>query len=297
MTTTHLDTAWGALSQPVHVDAAGPADPTWKDNAYLSFWDVERRTFGSFHVSTSPNALAGRRARCSLQLPDGRLVEIVEDLDPGTFASRSISFGLDGVVTVAHPDLTARFVNVPLHTAADYSATDLIPALVAGQPLQHFQQGCAVSGSFESSGQQWLVDGFGMRDRTWGFRDETAQWIEYAGLVGVFDGVFITAMKFLSADGSLKADGFLIDATGSHRITAIALRRTAAAQFLRATLTLVDGSSRVVALVDRVAGFFVPMGAETDGPAFGAHDDFMLLELDGSAGGGFLEQGILHRVC
>ena len=49
-------------------------------------------------------------------------------------------------------------------------------------------------------------------------------------------------------------------------------------------------------MTDRLAGFFVPMGVETDGPAFGTYDDFMQLELDGAEGAGFFEQGIVHRV-
>jgi hypothetical protein len=297
-TTVDSPTAWGQLAEPIHTDAAGPGDPVWKDNAYLSFWDLERQVFGSFHVSTSPNGTGVRRARCSVLLggATGSVVEIIEDLEPGTFSSPSISFGLDGTITVDHPDLVARLVNTPLHTAADYSVTDLIPALVPGKPLQHFQQGCRISGSFVAGSTVYDVDGYGMRDRTWGFRDETAQWVEYAGLIGVFDGVFVTAMKFLGADGVLKADGFLIDEEGSHGIAGIAFRRTAAAQFLKATLTLDDGSDRVVTLASREAGFFVPMGAETDGPAFGTYDDFMVLELDGAPGAGLFEQGIVHRV-
>ena len=298
--TTTIETSWGPLAEPVHPDAAGPGDPVWKDNAYLAFWDVDRKVFGSFHVSTSPNGTGARRARCSLQFA-GRVVEIIEELEPGSFTGPTISFGLDGSVRVDHPDLVARFTNTPLHTAADYSTTDLIPALVPGKPLQHFQQGCRFMGSFEASGTTYAVDGFGMRDRTWGFRDEAAQWVEYAGLVGVFPGesggVFITAMKFLGSDGALKADGFLIDADGSHAIKEIGFRRTAAAQFVKGTLTLADGSVRVVTMTSREAGFFVPMGAETDGPAFGTYDDFMTLELDGAAGAGFFEQGIVHRVC
>ena len=115
-------------------------------------------------------------------------------------------------------------------------------------------------------------------------------------MVAVFDGVFVTAMKFLGVDGSLKADGFLIDDEGARSITDVAFRRTAAAQFLKATLTLDDGSERVVTLTSREAGFFVPMGAETDGPAFGTYDDFMVLDLDGVPGAGLFEQGIVHRV-
>ena len=298
MTTTALH--GGPLAEPIHNDQAGPNDPVWKDNAYLSFWDVARGVFGTFHVSTSPNGTGARRARCSVllgaQAGSGKVVEIIEDLEPGSFVSKSISFGLDGTITVDHPDLTARLANAPVHTPADYSSTDLIPPLVPGKPLQHFQQACHLTGAFESSGVIYDVDGYGMRDRTWGFRDESGQWAEYAGLVAVFDDVFVTAMKFLGTDGTLAADGFLIDGSGSHSITEIGFRRTAAAQFVRATLTLTDGSTRVVTMTDRLAGFFVPMGVETDGPAFGTYDDFMQLELDGAEGAGFFEQGIVHRV-
>lgn len=290
--------SWGSLAEPIHADAAGAADPIWKDNAYLSFWDIERQVFGTFHVSTSPNGAGARRARCSVLFGGfgGHVVEIIENLAPGTFDSPSISFGLDGTVTVDHPDLTARLVNTALYTPADYSDTNLIPPLVPGKPLRHFQQAAAVRGTLSSGGRSSEVDGLGMRDRTWGFRDEAAQWAEYAGLVCVCDGVFVTAMKFLGADGGLASDGFVIDAAGSHRLTGIGFRRTAAAQFLTGTLTLDDGSVRVVTMTSRKAGFFVPMGAETDGPAFGAYDDFMTLDCDGRRGAGFFEQGIVHRV-
>lgn len=53
--TETLATAWGPLAEPVHADAADGTEPTWKDNAYLSFWDVEGAVYGTFHVSTSPN--------------------------------------------------------------------------------------------------------------------------------------------------------------------------------------------------------------------------------------------------
>lgn len=300
MTSTIETTTWGPLAEPIHDDAAGPGDPVWKDNAYLSFWDLANGAFGTFHLSTSPNGDGARRARCSVLLDAGsgagRVVEIIEELPRGEFRSKSISFGLDGTITVDHPELTARLRNEPLHTPADYSTTGLIPELVPGKPLQHFQQGCTISGSFDAGGQTYPVYGQGMRDRTWGYRDESAQWAEYAGLVGVFDGVFITAMKFLGTDGTLAADGFVIDGDGSHTITAIGFRRTAAAQFLRGTLALDDGTTRVVTMTSREAGFFVPMGVETDGPAFGTYDDFMALECDGEPGAGFFEQGIVHRV-
>ncbi|HEY1974390.1 MAG TPA: hypothetical protein VGH89_41025 [Pseudonocardia sp.] len=287
---------WGPLATPIHPDAAGANDPTWKDNAYLAFWDLERRIFGSVHVSTSPNATGAQRARCSLRCADLPPVEIIEDLEPGRFDSPSISFGLDGAVSVDHPDLTARWTNSPLLTPADYSTTGLIPPLVPGKPLRHFQQACRLTGELTVAGRSLLVEAVGMRDRTWGFRDESAQWVEYAGVVGVFGDTFVTSMKFLGVDGSSMTDGFVIDPDGAKSVTDMRLRRTAAAQFLAGTLAVSDGSTRTVTMRERVAGFFVPMGVETNGPAFGTYDDFMELDCDGTPGGGFCEQGIVHRV-
>ncbi len=287
--------AWGPLATAVHADAAGPSDPTWKDNAYLSFWDVEDGIYGTIHVSVSPNAPGASRARFSV-LAGGEVVEIIEELPVGSFASQSVSFGLDGTITVNHPDLRVTLGNAPLWSPADYSVGDLIPPLVPGKPLQHFQQACTVLGTVEHAGRSWEVDAIGMRDRTWGFRDEAAQWVEYAGLVCVIDGCFVSAMKFLGADGNLRADGFWVDENGPVAITEIGFRRTAAAQFLSGSVALADGRKKTISMTSRRAGFFVPMGRETDGPAFGTYDDFMTLDCDGGDGAGFVEQGIVHRV-
>ncbi|MGW4124653.1 hypothetical protein [Nocardia sp. NPDC004711] len=288
--------AWGPLAEPIHTDAAAPGDPVWKDNAYLSFWDTDAEVFGTLHVSTSPNDERGRRTRCSMSA-GGRTAEIIERLEPGSFTSSSIDFGLDGVVRVEHPDLTLELTNTPLFVPADYAVGGLIPELVPGKPLQHYQQGCAIAGTATfADGTTHTFQGYGMRDRTWGFRDESAQWIEYAGLIAVSEDSFLTAMKFLGADGTVRGDGFYITGESSTPITGIAFARDAAAQFVRATLTLADGSEHVAHLADRAAGFWVPMGAASEGPAFGTYDDFMRLVLDGRPGAGLFEQGILHRV-
>jgi len=291
---TAATTTWGPLAEPIHPDAAGAADPVWKDNAYLSFWDIARGVFGTVHVSTSPNGEGARRARCSVSV-GGTMVEVVEELDPGTFSSESIHFDLDGTVRVDHPTLAAELTYLPLYAAADYAVTGLIPELVPGKPLQHFQQGCTVTGRVTLAGTTYDVDAQGMRDRTWGFRDEAAQWVEYAGLIATFEGAFVTAIKFVSRTGEVAGDGFYATSEGVQPIAKIHFRRDAAARFVRAQLELADGSSKEVSLIARQAGFWVPMGAESDGPAFGTYDDFMQLELDGAPGAGLFEQGIIHR--
>jgi hypothetical protein len=295
MTVTDLADAWGPLAEPIHPDAAGPADPVWKDNAYLSFWDTANEVFCSFHVSTSPNGAGARRARCSVSVR-GKVLEIIEDLSPGSFASASIDFGLDGAIRVRHPRLRADLVNAPLFVAADYAVGGVVPELVPGKPLQHFQQACEVTGTLVLDGAESPVQARGMRDRTWGFRDEATMWIEYAGLVAVIGDTFITVMKFLGADGTLRSDGFLIDADRSRTIADVTFGRNAAGQFRLARLRDADGGTRLVTLTSRLAGFFVPMGADSEGPSFGTYDDFMTLDSETGTGAGFFEQGILHRV-
>lgn len=292
---TAVNTGWGPLAEPIHAEAAGPNDPVWKDNAYVSFWDFEHSVFGSFHVSTSPNGTGSRRARCSISARD-KVVEIIEDLPPGTFSSPSIHFGLDGCMTVRHPRLRVDLVNTPLFEPADYCARSVLPELVSNKPLQHYQQACAVSGTVTLDGSHSEVGGRGMRDRTWGFREETAQWIEYAGLVATVGDTFVTAMKFLGADGTLRSDGFIIGENRSSAITDMTFGRDAAAQFRLARLHTADGYDTVITLSSRLGGFLVPMGAASEGPSFGTYDDFIAVSNGTDDGAGLFEQGILHRV-
>lgn len=288
-------TDWGPLAEPIHSDAAGAGDPVWKDNAYLSFWDLENSIFGTLHVSTSPNAPAGRRARCSISVK-GQAVEVIESLDVGLFTSSSIHFGLDGTVEVNHPELTLHLTNRPLLTPADFGKGGAIPALVPGQPLRHYQQATEVTGTVRARDVESDVRAYGMRDRTWGFRDESAQFVEYAGLVAVFDDYFLTVLKFLGNEGPVRGDGFLQNASGSAEVEEIAFSRDAAGLFAGCRLTLAGGGTKTVTRQGSQGGFWVPMGAPSDGPAFSTYDDFLSLELDGAAGSGFFEQGILHRV-
>lgn len=287
--------AWGPLAEPIHPDAAGPGDPVWKDNVYLSFWDTAAGVHGTLHLSTSPNAEGARRARCSVAA-DGRVAEVVEELPAGSFTSDSIHFGLDGHVRVDHPDVALDLVNAPLFAPADFAAGGAIPALVPGQPLRHYQQGTVVTGSITVAGSTHVVDARGMRDRTWGFRDESAQWVEYIGVVGVFEDRFLTVLKFLGSDGSLAADGFLVDASGAVPVRDWHVTRDAAALFVAARLELEGGGTATVTATDRAAGFWVPMGRRSEGPALGTYDDFTGFSLDGVAGAGFVEQAVLHRV-
>ena len=76
MTETLIGSDWGPLAQPLHADI--PDDPRpWRDNAFLCFWDPAKRLTGVMHISASPNAAGGRRARVSVRLGNST-VEVIE---------------------------------------------------------------------------------------------------------------------------------------------------------------------------------------------------------------------------
>lgn len=61
----------------------------------------------------------------------------------------------------------------------------------------------------------------------------------------------------------------------------------AAGQFRLARLRDADGGARLVALSSRLAGFSVPMGADSEGPSFGTYDELAALDSENSSAAGF----------
>lgn len=293
--TKPVATEWGPLTFPIRTDHPGPGKPPWKDNAYLAFWDEANGVNGVVHASTSPNA-EGRRLRASIAI--GRLsAEIAEDPEPGSFTTPSISFDLDGHIAIRSKDLSADLRLLPRGVPADYTAGKIIPELVPGEPLQHFQQAAIVTGSVTVSGTESAVAGIGLRDRTWGYRDESAMFPEYIGLIADLDGELLTVMKFAQADGSTRAEGFLLGDTARAVTDLTQIARDASGLFAAAEITI-EGHERVtLRATRRTGGFWVPMGWERVGPTMSAYDEF--LELTTGAGGvvrGLVEQGIVRRL-
>jgi hypothetical protein len=292
---TETTITWGPLAHPIRSEPVAADAPPWKDNSYLAFWDPERAINGVVHCSTSPNA-AGRRARASLQI-GGATAEIAEDLDAGTFTSASIDLDLDGRVTVRTPEFTIEVEMAPRGAAADYSKGAAIPELVPGEPLQHFQQGAIVSGRVSLGDVESEVDAVGLRDRTWGYRDESQMWPEYIGLIADVDGELLSIMKFMGTDGSSKAEGWLLGEEARKATTFTDIARDAAGLFVGATIGFEDGETLSLRIARRTGGFWVPMGWERIGPTMSAYDEFLELRApDGRGGYGFVEQGIVRRL-
>jgi hypothetical protein len=283
---------WGPLAEPIH----GPVPegrPPYKDNAYLAFWDANEDVYGVFHFSTSPNA-EGRRSRITLQ-GAGRTAEIMEEPAAGTFDTASIRFDLDSTYTVDGPGLRGTLTAVPHHAIADYN-TGMLPELVEGEPLEHYQRAARVTGSFEIDGETVTVDGFGLRDRTWGYRDESVSFVEYIGLMAVFDDYTLACMSFMGPDGTTKTDGFVLDDDGATAIKRMEVTRDASGLWAAGRFTG-DGPEITVRTQRRPAGFWVPMGWERTGPTMAAYDEFVELKTgDGAIGKALVEQGQIRQI-
>lgn len=277
---------------PVSV-AEAIGDRPWRDNAYLGFWDVAQKVFGVVHVSTSPNA-PGTRARFSVVV-DGQSVEIVESLPPGSFRSESIEFDVaTSRIAVKHPEVTVDLELVPRFAVADYSATGVLPDLVEGVSLQHFQQGADVRGRIVVGGQELTIDGQGFRDRTWGPRDESAAWSEYAVIAGCTPSFDYTVMRFRDTQGRTETHGFLVKPQGAVPVEGLELLRDAAGMIIQATVTDTTGTSVVLEMTRVRGGFWVPMGVGGPPPVLSAYDDAVDVVVDGAIGAGFTEQAVVR---
>jgi len=295
MTTALETTGWGPLSEPVHTDIPA-ADRPWRDNAFLSFWDPARGVCGTLHTSTSPNA-EGRRARFSVQC-GGTSVELMEPLEPGTFTSESITFDASAGFTVDSPRVQAEITMTPFRALADYTG-DRAPkafSLDQDRPLMHYQRAATVTGRITLDGHTTEIEGTGFRDRTWGFRDESASVSEYFGYMWVFPSVAITSMRLLGGDGSDATLGFFLTDEAAP-VQKMSLTRDASGLFAASELILADGHTLNVRATGRPAGFWCPMGWERTGPVLSAYDEFCNLRTaDGEEGFGLIEQGIVKRL-
>jgi hypothetical protein len=290
--TTH--TAWGPLAEPIH----GPVPdgrPPWKDNAFLTFWEPGNHVFGNVHVSTSPNA-EGRRARITVSI-GGRLNEIVEDLKPGTFTGDSVSFGLDAPTTISGPELSGELRSTPLFALADYTAGSVIPPLVPGEPLHHYQRAARVEGTLVLDGQALDISGVGFRDRTWGYRDESANIAEYIALMFTFADHAYSVIRLRGSNGADLTEGYRLTEATSTRVTAVSVTRDASSLLAHTTLSLDGGDDATLSSRRRHGGFWLPMGWERHGPTMGAYDEFFEVEdTSGNHGFGMAEHGIVRHL-
>ncbi|HVE25080.1 MAG TPA: hypothetical protein VNC22_06750 [Sporichthya sp.] len=292
------ESVWGPLAMPLHTEVPGDPRP-WRDNAFLCFWDPARRLTGVLHLSASPNAEGGRRARVSVRLGNAT-VEVIEPLGLATWNSDSITFDPDAGFTVDGPGLSGSLAFTPLHALAVFLGDQAPKAfsLDDAHPLHHYQRSARVTGTLTVHGQTVEVNGFGYRDRTWGFREESASVQEYYGCMWVFPEFSVSAIRLLGQDGHTATIGFTCDAEGTVPVTGMSIVRDGAGLFLATRIDRKEGDPLEVRLVERYGTFWCPMGREEQsGPTLSAYDEWHALRTaDGLDGFGLLEQGITRQL-
>lgn len=299
MSDTQSATTWGPLAQPLHTDV--PDDPRpWRENAFFCFWDPAQELTGIMHISASPNAKGGRRARVSVRL-GAETFEVIEPLGFDTFDSDSITFAPDSGFTIDSPQLSGTIAGTPLHPLAVFAGETAPEAfsLDTEHPIHHYQQSAKVTGELTVGGRTVTVDGHGYRDRTWGFRDESSSVEEYYGTMWVFPGFSISALRLLGRDGRAATLGYKLGADGSiEDVTGMSLVRDGAGLFLSTRIETAGGEPLDVELEERLATFWCPMGEERqDGATLSAYDELgRLRTADGVEGFGLLEQGIIRKL-
>lgn len=293
MTNTTID--WGALAKPLHaVIPHGDGKAAWKDNAYVAFWDEAQDAFGILHMSTSPNA-EGRRARLSLSI-GGIAIEVIEELPPASYRSKSIEFDLSGRIRVDHPELTLDLQATPRLAVADYAVNHVIPPM-NGAPVEHFQVTVDLKGPVTIKDRQTVLEATGIRDRTWGYRDESINIKEYFWYFATFKDFSITAMRFFADDIPERIDGFVLRADGVQPVTGLGVVRDASGLAAEVIATLDDGTELSMRSQGRRGGFWIPMSWERRGPAMSAYDEFAPFALpDGSPGYGVAEHGTVRQL-
>src|SRR5439155_2356123 len=150
---------------------------------------------------------------------------------------------------------------------------------------------------FSLGGRDVTIDGFGIRDRTWGYRDESVSIAEYIAVTAVFDDFALTSMRFVSADGTDRTEGYRLG-DGAEPVAAMGVTRDASGLLAAAHLTLDGGEELELRVTQRFGGFWVPEGWERRGPTMSAYDDFGRVRTGDAADGITLtEQGVVRRIC
>jgi hypothetical protein len=293
------DPIWGPLSYPATETIEAGSQP-WKDHIYIAFWDAVNEAYGFLHFNSSPNHDTAK-AQATLLLK-GKFYDLKEVPPAKADRMRSESFDFDmGSHLAVDGDRLKGVLRLdPRFIPVDYTGhKEILPPLVPGQPLNHWQQGVRLYGDLNLDGETHSIDALGFRTRTWGFRDDSMQFTEYFSLFACFDEFDISIMKFRQPDGTLRTDGAVSWRDGrSMRCDDIHITRDSAASPVRLVIDMADGSTIPLDRQQRAATMWCPIGLpRREGPTFCAFDEFIEWKTpQGDLGYGLNEQGIIRFV-
>ena len=216
----------------------GP-EPTFNESMYFNVYDPANRLGGWFRLGNRANEGRGEMTIC-LYLPDGRVGFMFKRPEVHT----NDAFGAAGMafsVVTPFEELTVRYegkvvlLDEPLQMADPRTAFTENPyetakvdltytrasAMFGGEPDQpherpgeefargHYEQLVRATGTITVGEQTWEVDGFGLRDHSWGPRTWQAPWY-YRWLTANFGPDFgFMASRVARRDGPGTRGGFV----------------------------------------------------------------------------------------
>jgi hypothetical protein len=215
------------------------SEPNFNESMYFNCVDAGSNVGGFFRLGNRPNEGAGEMTVC-LYLPDGRVAFMFqrprvttndafdaagmrfEVLAP--FTQLRVSYEgpvtlLDDPLEMADPrQAFASNPSAPCSVHLDYQG---LSAMFGGEPDEpherpgeefargHYEQLVGARGIVEVAGERWEVDGYGLRDHSWGPRYWQAPWY-YRWLTANVGGDFgFMGSRIARRDGSGTRGGFV----------------------------------------------------------------------------------------
>jgi hypothetical protein len=288
---------WGPLATPIHHDVV-PIDDDgtpWRDYALFCWWAPDSDVYVMTHHMSSPDPSFPGRTRVSAWA-GGTSFELIEIPDRGTYRSKHISVELAGRLVVDHPELRLDATLDPMYQPIDFHALKGLPSNRADRPLHHYQQPQRATGTVTVRGERRDFDGVGLRDRTWGYRNESSQWEEYQYLMADVGDQFLVFWKLKGISGPQIDLALLLADDGQQQLEHFMFARNGSGLLNDVEVRLPTGTVSIQ-IAERPVGFWVPQGGRQTGPTFSAYDEFVRLTLgDGRRGSGLATYGILRKL-
>lgn len=231
--------------QDEYMHELGP-EPNFNESMYFNVYDPSKRVGGFLRIGNRANEGYAEMTVC-LYLPDGRVAFMFNRpkiSDNSAFNAGGIRFNVvrpfeeletsyEGpVIVMDNPldmaDPRAAFKNNPSTTGKVELTFTRVSSMFGGEPDEaheapgeefargHYEQLVAGVGIIEVGDQRWEVDGFGLRDHSWGPRSWQAPWY-YRWLTANFGPSFgFMASRVARKDGPGTRGGFVWDGTALH---------------------------------------------------------------------------------
>ena len=216
----------------------GP-EPNFNESMYFNVYDPSERVGGFFRLGNRANEGTGEMTTC-LYLPDGRVgfmfkrpevttndafdaagmrFEVVEPFEELRVSYRGKVVLLDDPLQMADPK--AAFTSNPYEEAEVDLTYTRVSDMFGGEPEEshetpgeefakgHYEQLNRGTGRIRVGEQEWAVDGFGLRDHSWGPRYWQAPWYYRWLTCNAGDSFGFMASRVARRDGPGTRGGFV----------------------------------------------------------------------------------------